>query len=116
MWQPQETDKQVKNIIAASSQPQTLLTSSICSPPAATITPRPVEHKLQCIPQASTSQATEQAMGSRMADCLRLRGKFAILAIVGIWKYSFFDFVMDSQIAVYALICCQSLFYTIYGS
>jgi len=33
---------------------------------------KPVEHQLQCIPQASTGQATEQAMGSRMAwDCLR---------------------------------------------
>jgi len=33
---------------------------------------RPVEQQLQCIPQASTGQATEQAMGSRMAYCLHL--------------------------------------------
>ena len=41
--------------------------------------PMPVEHQLQCIPQASMGQATEQAMGSRMANCLHLRASLHYL-------------------------------------
>ena len=71
---------------------------------------RPVEHQLQCIRQASTGQATQQAMGSRMADCLHLRRKFG-------WnmKGLVFDFTlyMIHSIAVYVLICWKSLCYSI---
>ena len=69
---------------------------------------RPVEH--QCIRQASTGQATQQAMGSRMADYLHLRRKFG-------WnmKGLVFDFTlyMIHSIAVYVLICWKSLCYSI---
>ena len=50
----------------------------------ASFDPRPVDHQLQSIPQASTGRATEQAMGSRMADCLHLRASLHILTTVGI--------------------------------
>ena len=50
----------------------------------ASFDPRPVDHQLQSIPQASTGRATEQAMGARMADCLHLRASLHILTTVGI--------------------------------
>jgi len=63
----------------------------------------PVEHPLQCILQALTGQATEQAIGSRMADCLHLPASLHYLRWSEYESISFLT-VMDSQ---YSSLCLQ---------